>query len=138
MTSKIRDWIIPLTSLAIAIMALSYSSWRDELSEQNRNVRVAGFEIIKELSALQLVSNYAYYDQNDTQGNPIIGWKHILLIEDLAIFMPLPVGEQANKLHDQWTAHIDQLAENKINNDAVVAEIVNTQKAVLASLKALY
>jgi hypothetical protein len=138
MTSKIRDWIIPLTSLAIAIMALSYSAWRDELSEQNRNVRVAGFEIIKELSALQLVSHYAYYDQNDTQGNPIIGWKHILLIEDMAIFMPLPVREQASKLHKQWTAHVDQLAENKSNNDAVVAEILNTQKAVLASLKALY
>lgn len=137
MMAKIREWILPLISLCVALSALWYNTWRNEMSERNRNVRVAGFEIIKELSGLQLVANYAHYEQNNNQGNPITGWSQILLIEDLAMVMPAPVQQQAKKLHEQWETHVGQLAESEQDNDAVIAEILHTREVVLASLKDL-
>ena len=136
--NKIREWILPLTSLTVALTALWYNTWRNEMSEHNRNVRTAGFEIIKELSRLQLVANYAHYDQDDKQGNPITGWGQILLIEDLAMVMPEPVQTQAAKLHEQWEKHVEHLVESEKDNDAVIAEISHTRELVLVSLKNLH
>lgn len=137
MTIKIREWVLPLTSLAVALTALWYNTWRNELSEHNRNVRAAGFEIIKQLSGLQLIANYAHFDHDAKQGNPIAGWSEILLIEDLAMVMPEPVQKQANILHEQWEQHVDQLVDNEKDSDAVSAQISQTREAVLDSLKEL-
>ena len=138
MIIKFREWILPLTSLAVALTALSYNTWRNEKSEQNRNVRVAGFEIIKELSALQLLANYAHYESDSARGNSIAGWSQILLIEDLAMVMPVAVQLQAKKLHEQWEAHVETLAENEQDNDAVISEISRTRELVIGSIKELH
>ncbi|GAA5174249.1 hypothetical protein GCM10025771_03530 [Niveibacterium umoris] len=137
MAAKIRELILPLTSLFVAFSALWYNTWRNEMSERNRNVRAAGFEIIKDLAALQLVANYAHYAPDGNRGNTIAGWSEILLIEDLAMVMPDGVQRQAHKLHDQWEVHVGQLQESEADNDAVIAEISNTREIVLSSLKDL-
>ena len=138
MNNKLREWIIPMTSLAVAFTALWYNTWRNETTEQNRNVRAAGFEIIKELSALQLVANHAHYDHDSQKGDLITGWSHILLIEDLAMVMPSSVQKESIALHEQWETHVGQLTENEMDNDAVIAEIALTKAAVLQSLKKLH
>ena len=138
MILKFREWILPLTSLAVALAALSYNTWRNERSEQNRNVRAAGFEIIKELSALQLLTNYAHYEKDSARGNSIAGWSQILLIEDLAMVMPVAVQLQAKKLHEQWEAHVETLVDNEQDNDVVISEISRTRELVINSLKELH
>lgn len=138
MRLKIREWVLPLTSLAVALSALFYNTWRNEKSEQNRNVRAAGFEIIKELSALQLIADFAHYEQDSLRGNAIAGWSQILLIDDLAMVMPSNVQMQAKQLHEHWGAHAQSLGENTKDNEIIVDAIAKTRQLVILSLKDLH
>lgn len=38
--------LISVISLIIAISALGYNTWRNELTEHNRNIRASGFEAL--------------------------------------------------------------------------------------------
>lgn len=52
---QLRNNLVAIISLAVALTALGYSTWRNERTEQNRNVRAAGFELLSEIGALQQV-----------------------------------------------------------------------------------
>ena len=62
--TQLRNNSISIISLIIAITALSYNTYRNELTEVNRNKRSAGFEVLKELNQLQLLIDYSHYDKN--------------------------------------------------------------------------
>jgi hypothetical protein len=61
MRRQIRDNLIALISVVIALSALGYNTWRNERTERNRNVRVAGIEILREIGSLQQIIFYAHY-----------------------------------------------------------------------------
>ena len=46
---QIRNNLVAIISLVVAISSLSYNTWRNELTEENRNIRFAGFEVINSL-----------------------------------------------------------------------------------------
>ena len=56
---QLKNNVLAVVSIIIAIMALSYNSWRNEVSESNRNQRAAGFEIMREAAHLQLLVDRA-------------------------------------------------------------------------------
>ena len=46
---QLRRNTVALISLVVAISSLSYNTWRNEATEENRNLRVAAFEILLKL-----------------------------------------------------------------------------------------
>lgn len=55
MREQLRDNMVALISLVIALSALGYNTWRNELTERNRNIRDAGFELLAEIGSLQQI-----------------------------------------------------------------------------------
>jgi hypothetical protein len=55
-------------------MKRQHAGWRDNSIEEHRNIRVAGFEVLKNLGELQLVVDYARYQKDRQLGNPTTGW----------------------------------------------------------------
>ena len=50
---QVRRNLVALISLVVAITSLSYNSWRNESSEDNRTQRLVAIEILLKLGDLQ-------------------------------------------------------------------------------------
>lgn len=93
-----RTNAVALISLVVALAALGYSTWRNEITERNRNLRTAGFELLAEIGSLQQVVFYAHFNAGDARGDARMGWADVLTIEDLAALMPPEIGRDAAAL----------------------------------------
>lgn len=62
-----------LISLVVALGSLGYNTWRNELTEENRSVRLAALEVLKNLGELQVIVNFAFFAKNDQLGHPMPG-----------------------------------------------------------------
>ena len=58
---QIRFNSVALISLCVALIALSYNTWRNETTESQRNIRQAAFRVLESLGELQEVADYRYY-----------------------------------------------------------------------------
>lgn len=54
--------LLAIISVLIAVASLSYNTWRNDVSELNRNQRAAGFAVLQELAKLQLLVDHLTYD----------------------------------------------------------------------------
>lgn len=115
---QIKDNILAIISIFLAITALGYNSWRNELSEENRNYRTAGLEILRESAQLQLIVDTATYSDNGTL-EPIHGWVQVNLILSLAEIMPAKVKFHAVKLKQEWSDNWSLIATNKESNHLI-------------------
>ncbi len=131
--------LLAILSIAIAISALAYNSWRNEQSEENRNLRAAGFEIMKESAKLQyLVDSITYATSNEQQDTPIIGWVTVNQIVSLSHLMMPEVKAEAEQLKLVWSENWQALASNQIANEKVTAanqQLTNKVRNQLTSLK---
>ena len=122
MRRQMRDNLVAITSLAVALSALSYNTWRNERTERNRNVRVAGIELLQEIGSLQQIIFYAQYAEGDARGDPRMGWADVLTIEDLATMMPPDVGREAVELRAAWEADVDGLSTTRPRSTGSTAQ----------------
>ena len=97
--SQLRRHSVAIISLVVALVSLSYNTWRNEVTEHNRNIRFAGFELILKLGELQQTVFYRHYDRDPERGNPRTGWTAVLVMGDLAKLMPEPVPHKVQVLH---------------------------------------
>ncbi len=82
---------VAVVSLITAIVGLSYNAWQANQNEINQNMRVAAFEVLKNLGELQTVVNYAHFSEDKTRGSAIEGWKHVSMVRDLShLLKPMP------------------------------------------------
>ncbi len=95
---QIRQNFISLISLLVALSALLYTTWREEMTERNRNLRAASFEVLKNLGELQIAVNYMHYQPDNPMANPLIAWGHVALIGDLSQILPAPVPAASKHL----------------------------------------
>lgn len=121
--TQIQNNLLAIISLTVAITALGYTTYRNELTEQNRNIRRAGFEILRELNKLQLLIDLAYYDKNKLQGNPIQGWNHILYIRDMSFIVSDPIVARSKKLNQVWSLHWNKVRRSESSNKVVTSAI---------------
>jgi hypothetical protein len=133
----VRDNLVALVSLAVALSALGYNTWRNERTERNRNVRVAGIEMLREIGSLQQIIFYAHYQQGDARGDPRMGWADVLTIGDLAALMPPEVARDATALRDAWEANAPDLVEKDEAFARIDGAIDTLRQATLAELRAL-
>lgn len=134
---QIRNNLVAIISLVVAISSLSYNTWRNELTEENRNIRVAGFETLKSLGELQTIVDYGHYEQHPELGSPIEGWGRVLLIRDLADIIKGPVPGNAQKLFATWQANWEGIGHDKSRVVRITADIEETRQSVQGVINAL-
>ena len=134
---QVRRNSVALISLVVAISSLGYNTWRNELTEQNRNIRYAGFETLLTLGELQRVVFYSHYDKDSEKGNPRTGWASVLQIRDLSQVLPKPMPTSAKALLNAWENNWEGLGHDDNSANAISKAIDNTRDQVLGALAAL-
>lgn len=134
---QIKNNLVAIISLVVAITALLYTAWREETTEKNRTLRVAGFEVLKNLGELQIVVNHTYYQQDGAPGNPFVGWGHVALISDLSELLPPPVPETIEKLINLWSQDWKKIKTDEKAASRISDEIDHSRKEVLESIRYL-
>jgi len=134
---QIRNNLVAIISLVVAISSLSYNTWRNELTEENRNIRFAGFETLKALGELQTIVDFGHYEKNTELGSPIEGWGRVLLVRDLADIIKGPVPDKAQKLFDTWQANWEGIGIDKLKVEHITADIAETRQSVQRVINAL-
>ena len=137
MREQLRSNMVALISLVIALSALGYNTWRNEKTEQNRNVRAAGFELLTEIGSLQQIIFYAHFTEGDQRGDPRMGWADMLTINDLAALMPAAVVRDADELRTIWEADSAGLARDDEAFRRIDEAIDALRQDTLGALRAL-
>lgn len=134
---QFRHHSVALISLAIALAGLAYNTWRNELTEANRNVRTAGVELLLTLGQLEQTVFLGHYDRDEVRGNPRAGWAHVLLIVDLASLIPEPLPASAGELLQVWQENWPGLGSEEAAVQRITARIDAVRADTLAVLAAL-
>jgi hypothetical protein len=134
---QVRNNLVALISLTVALSGLGYTTWRNERTELNRNLRVAGFELLTEIGSLQQVVFYAHYQPGDTRGDPRMGWADVLTIVDLAELMPPDVARDAQALNATWQADWSGLGDDPEAHRRIDASIDVIRQTTLVELRKL-
>ena len=134
---QIQRNLLAIISLAVAISALSYNTWRNETTEVNRNIRLASFEILVQLGKLQIITDHAHYGNSNEMGNPITGWGHVAMIEDLSFLMSDPLPSMAINVKQSWQANWEGLGKNQTSAVKITDAIATMRKTVKTQLKTI-
>ncbi|HYM35688.1 MAG TPA: hypothetical protein VET48_09855 [Steroidobacteraceae bacterium] len=134
---QLRVNVVALISLVVAVAALGYNTWRNEHTESNRNIRVAAFEVLKQLGELQVVVNSSLYAKDSNRSDPLAGWGRVALIKDLSELLPAPAPERADELHRVWQAEWHDIANNEKGADRISAEIDRSRETIREILRNL-
>ena len=125
-------------SIIIAVSSLSYNTWRNEKTEENRNQRFAAFEVLLKLNELQQVIFHSHYDKDLlNKGNPRTGWTYVLTVRDLSRVLHPPLPAAADELLTVWGNNWQGLAEKQANVDFIMAEIDSIRGEALQLLESL-
>ena len=135
---QLRRNAVALISLVVAITSLSYNSWRNEKSEENRTQRLVAIEILLKLGELQQLVYHNHYDDDlEDKGNPRTGWTLVLTVRDISQILESPLPEAAESLRSTWESHWRTLPDNTASKDAIEAGIESLRGDTLAMLTAL-
>ncbi|MBT8099593.1 MAG: hypothetical protein KJO82_07575 [Gammaproteobacteria bacterium] len=135
---QLRRNRVALISLAVAVISLSYNTYRNELSEDNRTQRLVAIEVLLKIGELEELVLYSHYDPEvKDKGNPRTGWSLVLTIEDLTQILDGPVPDEAKALKASWGKHWSTLAASAESKDAVRAAIDGMRQATLTLLREL-
>jgi hypothetical protein len=137
LVTQIRNNQLAIISLLVALAALSYNTWRNELTEQNRNIRNAGFEMLLHIANLQRITYLAHYDQDMDAGNPRKGWTEVLVLQDLAMLMPPNAHDRTTELAQTWQENWENLGANDAAVQAIDSATDALRTDILAELVAL-
>lgn len=136
-SSQIARHSVALVSLVIALSSLGYNTWRNEQTEDNRNIRTAGMEVLLKLGELDRVVFFSHYDRDPVRGNPRLGWAYVLTIRDLASLMHEPVASSSRDLLEIWDDNWEGLGSDEAARDEISESIDMTRNDVLQVLAAL-
>lgn len=135
---QLRRNAVALISLVIAVSSLSYNTWRNEKTEDNRNQRFAAFEILLKLGELQQVVFHHHYDKDrHDKGNPRTGWTYVLTVRDLSRVLHPPLPDTADKLLTVWSENWEGLDKNKTNVSVIMKSIDEMRTETLHLLESL-
>lgn len=131
MLKQIQKNSLAIISLFVAFSALGYNTWRNELTEQNRNYRQAGFEMLLHIGELQRIAYLAHYDKDQNRGNPRSGWVEVLVLRDLSQLLPEPEQVGAQHLLETWRDHWNALGKDEFSVASIDHAINDLRKDVL-------
>jgi hypothetical protein len=134
---QLHNNLLAIISLLVAMSALGYNTWRNELTEENRNIRYAGFVMLQELAELQLLIDYAHYDKDSVHGNPITGWGRLLYMRDMGHLVSSEVVAGTNTLIELWGDEWHTVRDDEASNRRVTAGIDNLRELVRQTMVSL-
>lgn len=134
---QFRNNLLAIISLVVALAALSYNTWRNELTEHNRNIRFAGFEIITHLGELQRITYLVHYDKALDRQTPRDGWAEVLVLQDLSQIMLPEVPRLAQALLDNWRDNWQDLGKTDLAVSHIDNAINDLRKETLRVVRAL-
>lgn len=135
---QLRRNTVALISLVVAITSLSYNTWRNEQSEENRTQRLVAIEILLKLGQLQQLVYHNHYDGDvEHKGNPRTGWTLVLTVRDISQILPAPLPEAAESLRVTWGQNWRALPDSTESKDAIEDGIESLRSDTLAMLQAL-
>jgi len=118
---QIHNNAVALISIVIAVSALAYNTWRNETTEEQRNIRHAAFRVLEDLGEVQEVVDSRFYylafgSEIATEGElRIRGFGSVAMIRDLMSLMPPPGPEAGRELHELWLHHFGSLDQLDVN-----------------------
>ena len=135
---QLRRNRVALISLVVAIISLSYNTWRNEASEDNRTQRLVSIEVLLKLADLQQLVWHNHYDgDTEDKGNLRTGWAIVLTIKDIATILDAPMPQSAEILWQVWNDNNQQLGESTVAKDNIIMAIEKCRVDTLAGLQAL-
>jgi len=137
---QIRANSVALITLSVAFIALSYTAWRNEKTESQRNIRQASFRVLESLGDLQEVADYRYYylpfgASHSGEGElRLRGYGSVTLVRDLMNLMPAPAPTASNELFRLWNENVNALAT--LNDQGHHTEAaMSAEKELAAAIK---
>lgn len=112
---QFRNNTVALISLVIAVGSLGYNTWRNETTEEQRNIRHAAFRVLESLGELQEIVDTRYYylpfeegayREGDTR---VRGFGTVTMVRDLMSLMPAPGPRTGETLHGLWQERFVEL-----------------------------
>ena len=134
---QLRRHSVALISLVVALSSLAYNTWRNEKTEENRNVRTAGIELILKLGELDRLVFFSHFAKDAVRGDPKEGWAYVLTIRDLGRLTHEPAMTSAAELHRVWDQSWEGLESDRASADRISDAIDRTREDLLTVLAAL-
>lgn len=135
---QLRRNSVALISIVIAVSSLSYNTWRNEKTEDNRNQRFAAFEILLKLGELQQVVFHHHYDGDSYgSGNPRTGWTYVLTIRDLSRVSGSEMTVEADNLYNTWKDNWQYLGSEQDKADTIITGIEHMRDATVSIITSL-
>jgi len=134
---QFRNNFVAIVSLLVAVIALGYTTWREESTEKHRTIRQAGFEILKNLGQLQVVVNHSFYQKDSTLAMPFLGWGYTAFITDMSQLLSPSITQAADKLVTVWKGDWDKIKSDEEAVTRISNEIDRTRDAVLEEIRNL-
>ncbi len=134
---QLKANLVALISLVTAVVGISYNSWRDHQNEINDNMRNAAFVVLSDLGELQTIVNYAHFEADNARGNPIDGWKHVIMIRDLSRLLKPEAKKAGETLYMHWQSDWQSIVHDKQAELLISRQITSTRKAVLSTIDSL-
>lgn len=152
--AQLRRHSVALISLTVAVLALGYNTWRNETTEEQRNLRHAAFRVIEALGELQRVVDTRFYFQEAYARSDLAlaeshlaGYGSAAMVRDLMMLMPEPAPSSGERLHRNWLRHFGKLddvgtdggrSESARQAEEILREdIAHARGAVLEVLRSL-
>jgi len=134
---QIQNNSLAIISLVVAFSALGYNTWRNELTESNRNIRMAGFEMLLHIGELQKTTYLAHYDADVVQGNPRTGWSQVLVLRDLSHLIESQHAVRADALYQAWRENWQALGKDDESVLVIDNALDDLRSDILQTLKDL-
>ncbi|MDH3350796.1 MAG: hypothetical protein OEM51_04565 [Gammaproteobacteria bacterium] len=135
---QFRRNAVAIISLAVAITGLSYNTWRNEASEDNRTQRLVSIEVLMRLADLQRLVWHHHWDKDtEDRGNLRTGWTLVLVIKDISQILGDPLPESTQALWRIWGEHADTLENSRAAETAIIDAINVVRADALALLQEL-
>lgn len=139
LSHQLRQHSLAIVSLFVALSALGYNTWRNEQTEQNRNIRQAGFEMLMHIAELQRITYLGHFERDRQASSPRSGSVEVLVLRDLAKLIPdEALQAQVEALFSIWITNWNSLGGDDEVPVATIDRAINElRQDVLAVLEKL-
>ena len=135
---QVQRNMVALISLVVAITSLSYNTWRNEVSEENRTQRLVSIEVLMRLGDLQQLVWHHHWDKDfEDKGNLRTGWTLVLVMRDISQILDDPLPASTESLLQVWEQQSEGLDTSREAEQAIIAAISNVRSDALALLQKL-
>ena len=129
---QVRRNLVALISLAVAVTSLGYNTWRNEVSEHNRNQRLIAIEMLSMVGEMnQAILEAGYGPEESAAMHRRKAWAIAATINDLAMVAEGEVPAKAQGLFETWKTEVVRLRGN--DTDEATANINEALEKVRAA-----